>query len=56
MIKKLSVGQCFFIGIALGLGITGFVLGNMWSITFALLLLILVHLNAIFEKMKQGGH
>lgn len=52
MINKLGVGQCFFLGVALGLGITGFVSDNMWSITFALLLLILVHLNAIFERMK----
>ena len=52
MIKKLSIGQCFFIGIALGLGANGFVSGSLWSITFALLLLILVHLNAIFERMR----
>ena len=42
MIEKLRTRHWFFIGIALGLGVTGFVLGNMWSITFALLLLILV--------------
>ena len=51
IINKSSVGQCFFIGIALGLGVAGFVSGNLWSILFALLLLILVQLNAIFKKM-----
>lgn len=51
IINKLSVGQCFFIGIALGLGVAGFVSGNLQSILFALLVLILVHLNAISKKM-----
>ena len=32
MIEKLRTRHWFFIGIALGLGVTGFVLGNMWSI------------------------
>lgn len=52
MIKQLSVGQCFFIGIALGLGVSGFVYHNMWNISFMFLLLILIQLNAIFERMK----
>lgn len=49
MIEKLRTRHWFFIGIALGLGVTGFVLGNMWCISFMFLLLILIQLNAILE-------
>ena len=52
MIEKVNTRHWFFIRIALGLGVSGFVYHNMWYISFMFLLLILIQLNAIFERVK----